>query len=68
MTVEWGVQITVPNFQWVETKWMHDRASAERFVANQPLWYTHQVGEEFSIVQRTAAGPWTVVPEGDGNV
>lgn len=63
MTVEWAVRITVPRLHWEER--LRSREECERFIANQPLWYTHQVGEEFSIVKRTPAGPWTPAQDTD---
>jgi hypothetical protein len=62
MTEEWGVRVSVPSQWWIET--MRTREECERWIANPPLRYTHQVGEAFSIVKRLAAGPWVEV-EGD---
>jgi hypothetical protein len=64
MTEEWGVRIATPNVGWVES--LPNREACERWIANPPLRYTHQVGEEFSIVRRRSATPWAEVPESEG--
>jgi hypothetical protein len=64
-TVEWGVQIRSLESSALVTYPERDREACQRFIQNQPLWYTHRLGEEFTIVQRDSVGPWTVVPEGE---
>lgn len=56
---EWGVRITAGGISWVEC--MRNREECERFIADQPLWYTHRNGESFSIVMRSAASLWVEV-------
>jgi hypothetical protein len=59
---QWGVRVSAPRQGWIER--MRTREECERWIANPPLRYWHQVGESFAIVKRLAAGPWVEV-EGD---
>lgn len=61
---EWAVKQTVAiDSHRVAVYFEHpDRLSAERFIANPPLWYVPRAGEKKVVVCRRKASSWEVAP------
>lgn len=55
---DWGIEIRSTETSAIVIYEERDEAACQRFIDNQPLWYTHREGESMRIVKRVAAGPW----------